>query len=60
VLNESTVEAAALEWFEALGYGVAFGPELAPGEPKAERKSFGDVVLVERLRDAIRRRLTTF
>ena len=25
-LNESTVEEAALEWFEALGYGVAHGP----------------------------------
>jgi type I restriction enzyme R subunit len=54
-LNESTVEAAALEWFGELGYGVAFGPDLAPGERKAERDSFGDVVLVRRLRGAIRR-----
>ena len=43
-LNESTVEAAALEWFEALGYAVAFGPDIAPGERKAERDSFGEVV----------------
>jgi type I restriction enzyme R subunit len=54
-LNESTVEAAALEWFGELGYTVGFGPDLAPGERKAERDSFGDVVLVERLRKAIRR-----
>ena len=54
-LNESTIEAAALEWFGELGYGVAFGPDLAPGEPKTERNSFGDVVLVERLRKAIAR-----
>jgi hypothetical protein len=26
-LNESTVEAAALEWFEALDYAVGIGPE---------------------------------
>ncbi len=54
-LNESTIEAATLGWFGELGYGVAFGPDLAPGEPKAERDSFTDVVLVGRLRDAIRR-----
>ena len=54
-LNESHVEEAALEWFGALGYAIGHGPELAPGEPAAERASFGDVVLVERLRDAIRR-----
>ena len=26
-LVESDVEAASLEWFEALGYTVAYGPE---------------------------------
>jgi type I restriction enzyme R subunit len=45
----------------AVGHGVAFAqlrrakPSLAPGEPAAERDSFGAVVLVERLREAIRR-----
>lgn len=53
--NESTIEAAALSWFGDLGYAVASGPELAPGEAAAERDSFGDVVLVGRLRDAIDR-----
>lgn len=52
-LNESTVEAAALGWFSDLGYAVGHGPEMAPGEPKAERASFGEVVLVDRLRTAI-------
>jgi type I restriction enzyme R subunit len=52
-LNESTVEDAALSWFKDLGYAVGHGPELAPGEPKAERATFGEVVLVERLRAAI-------
>ena len=52
-LNESTVEDAALGWFSDLGYAVGHGPEMAPGEPAAERTSFGEVVLVERLRTAI-------
>jgi type I restriction enzyme R subunit len=54
-LNESIVEDAALEWFGELGYAVGHGPHLAPGEPAAERQSFSEVVLVGRLREAIRR-----
>jgi len=54
-VNESTVKDAALTWFGELGYAVGHGPELAPGEPTAERDSFGEVVLVARLREAIRR-----
>ncbi|MFO1004292.1 MAG: type I restriction endonuclease subunit R, partial [Planctomycetaceae bacterium] len=54
-LNESIVEDAALDWFGELGFAIGHGPEIAPGEPGAERSSFGDVVLVERLRDAIHR-----
>ena len=54
-LNESTVEDAALEWFGVLGYAIGHGPDLAPGEPAAERAAFGDVVLVGRLRAAILR-----
>jgi type I restriction enzyme, R subunit len=54
-LNESIVEDAALEWFGELGYAVGHGPQLAPGEPAAERDSFSEVVLVGRLRAAIRR-----
>ena len=44
-LNESIVEDAALEWFGELGYAVGHGPHLAPGEPAAERDSFGEVAL---------------
>jgi len=54
-LNESTVENAALEWLGELGYAVAHGPHIAPGEPTAERDSFSEVLLVGRLRDAIQR-----
>ena len=54
-LNESIVEDAAFEWFGELGYAFGHGPHLAPGEPAAERNSFSEVVLVGRLREAIRR-----
>ena len=69
-LNESIVEDAALEWFllrpvrqaqgyggqvGELGYAVGHGPHLAPGEPATERDSFGEVVLVGRMHEAIRR-----
>ncbi len=52
-LNESMVEDAALSWFGELGYTVGHGPETAPGEPAAERASFGTVVLEKRLRIAL-------
>jgi type I restriction enzyme R subunit len=55
MISESIVEDAALGWFGELGYVVGHGPHLAPGEPAAERDSFGEVVLVGRLREAIRR-----
>ena len=54
-LNESIVEDAAFEWFGELSYAFGHGPHLAPGEPAAERDSFSEVVLVGRLREAIRR-----
>ncbi|MDX1963934.1 MAG: type I restriction endonuclease subunit R [Pirellulales bacterium] len=54
-LTESTVEAAALEWFSQLNYATLAGPSLAPGEPAAERASFGDVILADRLRAALDR-----
>jgi type I restriction enzyme, R subunit len=52
-LNEDTVEQAALQWFEELGYTSLHGPDLAPGEPAEERASFDAVVLHGRLRAAI-------
>ena len=51
--SESTVEVAALEWFEGLGYSIAHGPEIAPDAAGSERATYADVLLVERLRDAL-------
>ena len=54
-VNESIVEEAALDWFEALGYARTNGLLIAPGEPASERDAFSDVMLHGRLRNAIRR-----
>ena len=53
--SESVIEEAALEWLEALGYGIAHGPEIGCGQPGAERTDWGQVVLKQRLRDALAR-----
>jgi hypothetical protein len=37
------------------GCTVGHGPQMAPGEPTAERDGFGEVVLAGRLREALRR-----
>src|SRR5438270_7938734 len=53
--TESVVEEAALEWLEALGYGIAHGPEIGCGQPGAERDDWAQVVLELRLRQALAR-----
>jgi type I restriction enzyme R subunit len=54
-LTESVVEDAALAWLEALGYVVFHGPDIAAGEPGAERSdpNYRDVLLDGRLRQAL-------
>jgi type I restriction enzyme R subunit len=52
-LTESTVESAALAWLSELGWQVKHGPEIAPDGLLAERQDFGQVVLEQRLRDAL-------
>ncbi len=53
LIQEAHLEEAVLELFADLGYECVHGPDVAPGESGQERVSFGDVVLVERLRRAI-------
>jgi type I restriction enzyme R subunit len=53
--TESVVEQAALAWLEAIGWQVAHGPDIAPDMPAAERRDYGEVVLAQRLRDALAR-----
>lgn len=48
--TESTVEEAALAWLEAIGWRIAHGPDIAPDMPAAERASYSEVLLSQRLR----------
>ena len=54
-IAESDVEENALAWLRELGYTTLFGPDIGPGEPKAERDSWHEVILKRRLAAAIAR-----
>jgi type I restriction enzyme R subunit len=51
--TESDVESAALAWLESLGWAVKHGPEIAPDGLFAERADYREVVLAQRLHDAL-------
>ena len=50
-VTESVVETAALAWLESLGWTIAHGPDIAA----EERADYGQVILEQRLRDALAR-----
>ncbi len=52
-LTESEVEVVALAWLERIGWQVKHGAEIAPGGLFAERADYCEVVLAQRLRDAL-------
>jgi type I restriction enzyme R subunit len=54
-INEDTyAERPALEWLEEVGWALAEGKDLAPNAPGAERSSYQDVILTDRLRGAVK------
>ena len=52
-VREADIEMAAMEWFQDLGYALRHGPEIAPGAAGSERATYADVLLVDRLRNAL-------
>lgn len=56
-LDEAQLEIAVCEWLKAppLGWEYVYGPVIAPDGEAPERDDYGQVVLVERLRDALER-----
>jgi type I restriction enzyme, R subunit len=52
-LAESHVEEAALAWLADVGYATANGLDLGPDGRAPERPSYGDVLLIERVRTAV-------
>ncbi len=54
-LTESTIEKFTIELLERLGYQYIYAPDIAHDGEKPERNSYEDVLLTERLQNAIRR-----
>lgn len=52
-ITESHIEEAALEILDGLGYKILHGPDISPDGENPERNSYENVVLVERLKEAI-------
>lgn len=50
---ESHLEEATLEWFEELGYEIVFAPDIAPEGEYPEREDYSEVILSERLKEAL-------
>ncbi len=53
--RESHLEEAALEWFEELGYEIVFAPDIAPDGEYREREDYSDVILNDKIKDALTR-----
>jgi type I restriction enzyme, R subunit len=54
-IAESAVEELCLGYFSSLGWEVHWGPDLAPGEPRAQRTDFRQVLLSNVASSAIAR-----
>ncbi len=53
-ITESAIEELAIELLKEQGYEYCAGPDIAPDGERAERKSFEDVLLQDRLARAVR------
>ena len=53
-ITESAIELLAIQRLESLGYKYLYGPDIAPDGPSPERDSFEQVLLLNRLRKAVR------
>jgi type I restriction enzyme R subunit len=54
-ITENHIELLTIERLEALGYEYIYGPDIAPDSETPERSSFEQVLLIDRLRQAVRR-----
>jgi len=54
-ITESAIEELVIELLEKQDYEYVSGPDIAPDGVKAERKSFEDVLLLKRLKNAVNR-----
>ena len=51
--TEDELERTAIGWLQELGYDYRFGPDIAPDGSAPERAAYSDVLLLDRLREAL-------
>ena len=54
-MTEDQLEQETLAWLKDVGYGYAYGPDMAHDGVAPERFNYSQVILIDRLRDAIER-----
>lgn len=56
-ITENEIEEHALKLFASMGYEIVYGPDIAPAPDgvRPERESYSQVVLTERLKNALKR-----
>ena len=54
-ITESEIETFAIKLFERLRYQYIYAPSIAPDSDTPERERFEDVILIDRLRNAVSR-----
>ena len=54
-ITESAIEKFAIELLEKLGYQYIYAPDIAPDSDTSERQTFEDVLLLDRLNQAVDR-----
>ncbi len=54
-ITESAIETFAIKLLEKQGFEYVYGPDIAPDGIKPERQSFEDVILIDRLQQAVGR-----
>ncbi|MCB0507123.1 MAG: type I restriction endonuclease subunit R [Flavobacteriales bacterium] len=54
-INENTIETFAIEMLKTLGYQYIYAPNIAPDAEHAERDNFEQVLLLNRLQNAVKR-----
>ena len=54
-LNENTIEETALKMLQELGYEIIYGPDIAPNSDNPLRTKWNDVLLLDDLKNAIKK-----
>ncbi len=54
-ITENTIEEFSIKLLENLGYQYIYAPDIAPDTEKSERTSYEEVLLLDRLKNAVRR-----